>query len=128
MHDNNVEKYFAHTGNTKTGADWQPLIDHLLAVGGGASEHAKAIDAYRSLQSKLESQALISGWLHDLGKYRAEFQDYLFRRPVEPEKRYHKQAGAAKAVQYEYISVAFAIAGHHGGLPNQADLQRGFEI
>lgn len=123
MHDDNVEEFFAHTGNTKNGADWQPLIEHLLAVGVGASEHAKAIDAYRSLQSKFESQSLISGWLHDLGKYRAEFQDYLFSRPVEPEKRYHKQAGASKAVQYDYFSVAFAIAGHHGGLPTQADLK-----
>ena len=34
------------------------------------------------------------------------------------EKTYHKQAGAAKAFDGNCLPVAFAVAGHHGGLPN----------
>ena len=38
------------------------------------------------------------------------------------ERTYHKQAGAAKAYFLGDIPVAFAVAGHHGGIPNKVKL------
>lgn len=65
----------------------------------------------------VESSAL-SGLLHDLGKYRIEFQQMLLGH-----KTYHKQAGAVKAAFLKDVPVAFAIAGHHGGIPNKTELE-----
>lgn len=100
------------------------LLEHLRAVGSGARLRAE-----RSISSLTAStfgtECQIAGWLHDLGKYRPEFQDYLKGRPTEKEKRYHKQAGASMAALLGYNSVAFAIAGHHGGMPNRSDLKAG---
>jgi len=116
--------FFAHTGKTTNGADWQLLVDHLIAVGAGAEKRAQSVDLYRQPASpSFETPTKIAGWLHDLGKYRPEFQDHLFGRPVCRDRTYHKQAGASKAALLDYIPAAFAIAGHHGGMPARADLQ-----
>ena len=122
--EKNDGPFFAHTGRTTNGADWQLLVDHLIAVGAGAVQRSRSIDSYRKCASlSFEVQTKIAGWLHDLGKYRPEFQDYLFDRPVPRDRTYHKQAGASKAALLGYIPAAFAIAGHHGGMPAKADLQ-----
>ena len=78
--------------------------------------------------ASLTNAAYAAGLLHDLGKYREGFQtklDFESRKQVPPvprEQTFHKQAGAAKAAFAGHAPVAFAIAGHHGGLPNKADL------
>lgn len=116
--------FFAHTGKTTNGTDWQVLVDHLRAVANGAHRRSRLVDSFRNSNSiAFETQGELAGWLHDLGKYRPEFQDYLFNRPVPRDRTYHKQAGAAKAVLLGYIPAAFAIAGHHGGMTSKADLQ-----
>ncbi len=109
---------FAHTGVSEDGSDWQLLSDHLKEVANGARRRVES-NRCGDEKSTWCRAAEIAGWLHDLGKYRPDFQDYLFGRPVEKEKRYHKQAGAAKAAQLDYNAVAFAIAGHHGGMPQR---------
>src|SRR5262249_40064558 len=63
-----------------------------------------------------------AGLLHDLGKFRAEFQRYIRSLPVPKDKTYHKQAGAARAADAGHGPVAFAIAGHHGGMPDKVEL------
>jgi CRISPR-associated endonuclease/helicase Cas3 len=60
--------------------------------------------------------------LHDLGKYRPEFQKMLRGGPKGEQTR-HKQAGAAEAADGKRLDVAFAIAGHHVGIPDFADLR-----
>jgi CRISPR-associated endonuclease/helicase Cas3 len=70
----------------------------------------------------LAEAAYAAGLLHDLGKYRPEFQRYLRGLPVSREATYHKQAGAAKAFDSHHGPVAFAVAGHHGGIPDHAAL------
>jgi CRISPR-associated endonuclease/helicase Cas3 len=116
--------FFAHTGRTTNGTDWQVLVDHLRAVAAGAHRRSRLVDSFRNSSSiAFETQGQLAGWLHDLGKYRPEFQNYLFNRPVPRDRTYHKQAGAAKAALHGYIPAAFAIAGHHGGMTSKADLQ-----
>ncbi|MCA9200729.1 MAG: CRISPR-associated endonuclease Cas3'' [Planctomycetales bacterium] len=116
--------YFAHSDADQSTDGWQVLLEHLRAVGDGARQRAERFIS-NTTTSTFGPECQFSGWLHDLGKYRPEFQDYLKGIATEKEKRYHKQAGAAKAALLGYYSVAFAIAGHHGGMPNRTNLKDG---
>jgi CRISPR-associated endonuclease/helicase Cas3 len=64
-----------------------------------------------------------SGWLHDVGKYRPEFQLMMRGLRAKGEATRHKQAGAAWAADAGRRDVAFVIAGHHGGLPDPEELK-----
>lgn len=61
-----------------------------------------------------ESQARLAALLHDIGKYSADFQRRLAGGP----KVDHSTAGAKVAWELRQPEVAFAVAGHHGGLPD----------
>lgn len=61
-----------------------------------------------------ESQAYLAGLLHDIGKYSDDFQRRLTGGP----KVDHSTAGAKVAFSLHQTEVAFAVAGHHGGLPD----------
>jgi CRISPR-associated endonuclease/helicase Cas3 len=111
--------YYAHSGDPSDFSTWQRLNQHLVAVAALAEEKAKT--ASPSNES-FAAAARTAGLLHDLGKYRSEFQLYIRGITVPKEMTYHKQAGAAKAAYSRNSPVAFAIAGHHGGMPNKADL------
>jgi CRISPR-associated endonuclease/helicase Cas3 len=112
-----VSAFFAHSGDRADYADWQLLRLHLENVGGLARRFAaEACPGDNSLAGA----ALAAGLLHDLGKYRPEFQQMIRGVPGVPrEKTYHKQAGAAKSERC--LPVAFAISGHHGGIPDLAE-------
>ncbi|MBL8818511.1 MAG: CRISPR-associated helicase Cas3' [Planctomyces sp.] len=114
--------FFAHTHESQAqpGAKWQLLSTHLRQVADLAKQSANRISEF---DTKLAASAQMAGLLHDLGKYRPEFQKMLQGIPVQKEKTYHKQAGAAKACELRNYPVAFAIAGHHGGLANKADVE-----
>lgn len=106
--------FFAHShrDHPSPGPEWQPLALHLVSVGAKARRFSAG-----SLPDEYVSLAEMAGLLHDLGKYRPEFQQMLCGLKPPREKTYHKQAGAAKAaIDLKCIPVAFAIAGHHGGL------------
>src|SRR5262249_21382347 len=110
----------------------QPLANHLREVARLAEELAREAwpnlagdgEQLRREKEAFQLAARWAGFLHDLGKYRREFQLKLEfesrgeRAPVPREATYHKQAEAAKALEAKHGPVAFAIAGHHGGLPN----------
>lgn len=113
-------RWFAHPGIRSDQSDWHDLIEHLKAV---ASDGMKLAEQALPGNSILKDQAQICGYWHDLGKFRQGFQDYLNKLPVSPELRYHKQAGALLARQQSQIMACFAIAGHHGGIPDLATLQ-----
>jgi CRISPR-associated endonuclease/helicase Cas3 len=111
-------KYYAHSGNDEgpERSDWQELRDHLLAVANGAELRASVID----IQGRpLGRAAYLTGLFHDVGKYRPGFQWKIRSTPV-PNKAstHHKQAGAAMAWSHKQMGGAFAITGHHGGLPS----------
>ncbi|MGA2743038.1 MAG: CRISPR-associated endonuclease Cas3'', partial [Bryobacteraceae bacterium] len=59
--------------------------------------------------------ARAAGLLHDLGKYTEEFQRKI---RGEANKASHSAHGAAIALKAKAMEVAFAIAGHHAGLPD----------
>jgi len=111
--------YYAHSIEGEPPAKWQPLADHLRNVAKLASGFAR--DAIPH-DENFAQVAFVAGLLHDLGKYRPEFQEMLNGRP-KSERTRHKQAGAAKAADAKRLDLAFAIAGHHGGIPDFGDLK-----
>jgi CRISPR-associated endonuclease/helicase Cas3 len=99
----------------------QPLREHLVQVSARATKRAASV---RPVDTAFHNSATLAGLLHDLGKYRVEFQEYLNagdrgRRSVETA---HSVYGAAAAGEWENLAVAFAIAGHHSGLHDEDDL------
>lgn len=123
--------YYAHTPtdpNARTPPEgWQKLAEHLTAVAQLAlhfAQEARPIlagdtEAVRQEKEAFHQGAYWAGLLHDLGKYRPEFQNKLWKVPGRSqEETWHKQAGAAAASQRKRYDLAFAIAGHHGGIPD----------
>jgi CRISPR-associated endonuclease/helicase Cas3 len=113
-------EYYAHTAVKSDGtpdldtAKWQLLSTHLRNVAELAKRFAEPLG--------LGAEAWLAGLLHDLGKYRAEFQQYLHNERKAGSDTHHAIYGAAHASTSEWLPQAFAIAGHHAGLPDQHDL------
>jgi CRISPR-associated endonuclease/helicase Cas3 len=109
--------YYARTISGAPKEKWQRLSDHLLA----ASSLAKSFGQALGICEASEQAAL----LHDLGKYTQEFQRRL---EGSAERVDHSTAGAwlvwnepAAATLFWRQLIAYAIAGHHAGLPNRID-------
>ena len=135
-HPRNVQpqRYYAHTAEDAQGkrlpessGRWQPLADHLRNVAELAATFAAPFGA--------SDEARLAGLLHDLGKYRAEFQAYLRGERSSSAETQHAIFGAAWAAaeQNQIPCTALAIAGHHAGLHNQCDIEglcckRGLDI
>jgi len=100
---------YAHLG--KQGGPPHGLVEHLGDVARRAGGFAAAA------APDLMTMAEVAGWLHDLGKFRPAFQQYLNGRWTGPEKqKRHSVYGAAAAADAGMLSVAFAVLGHHAGL------------
>jgi CRISPR-associated endonuclease/helicase Cas3 len=102
--------FFAHSTPNPNQEHWQPLDEHLSNVGKKAAEFAQHFGA--------EHLAMVSGKLHDLGKYTAEFQ---LRLTGDPRRVDHSTWGARIACEhYGPLGrlLAYGIAGHHAGLAN----------
>jgi CRISPR-associated endonuclease/helicase Cas3 len=112
--------FFAHSGVQQDHSDWQLLADHLAKVASLAEGFMR--DAVPA-SSQYVAMAAASGWLHDLGKYRPQFQNMIRGLPTARTETWHKQAGAARSVDAKNPVLAFAIAGHHGGLPAMTRLK-----
>ncbi len=104
-------QYYAHSENEK--GEKQLLDAHLNNTANLAETFLAALG--------LETIGRTLGLLHDAGKYQAAFQKRLQGSPLPVD---HKSYGAQLAVQ-KYTSVgkylAYALAGHHNGLPNGMD-------
>ena len=97
--------YLAHL--TEDGRT-QTILEHLKGTASLCSAFAAAFDA--------EAQGQLAGMAHDIGKYSAAFQRRLHGGP----KVDHASAGAFECLKAQQLAAAFAISGHHGGLPGDA--------
>jgi len=115
-----ISQYFAHTLSGKPSADWQPLEQHLKETAEEAKEFASAFGA--------GDWGYLAGLWHDLGKYSDAFQNRLLtiqdvdgHIETKPSRPDHSTAGAqyaAKTMGQAGKILAYAIAGHHTGLPD----------
>jgi len=106
------EKYIAHSKNEK--GDEHDLKDHL-------SDVARMMEEFIS-DLTFKKVFRFTGLTHDLGKYQPAFQRYLReggRRGSVP----HASWGAGLSKKFSQVEAAFAIDGHHKGLPDKGDLQ-----
>ena len=110
-------KYLAHLKNNLE--DFHNLDDHLRCVGKSAEKYIREANA------ELGEQAKWAGLLHDLGKYRDEFQEYMKSegKIKSSSENHHAIYGAALASEKDWNLLAFTIAGHHAGLHNFEDLK-----
>ena len=120
--------YLGHL-DEETGRE-QLLCDHLTGVADLAGRFAAAFGE--------EAMGRLLGLYHDIGKYSREFQAYMRADEEEKKRRRgridHSTAGAQEIVKLRQSAddeqsrrlgrgmaqvMAFCIAGHHGGIPNQ---------
>lgn len=106
--------HYAHSASDPDRGIWQTLPDHLGAVADLAGTMASVFG--------LEGAARLAGWFHDIGKCTEGFDRRLDGGPsVE-----HSLAGAYLVRNRTWFGserliadvVAYAIAGHHAGLPD----------
>ncbi|OGW91869.1 MAG: hypothetical protein A3D28_03760 [Omnitrophica bacterium RIFCSPHIGHO2_02_FULL_63_14] len=91
------------------------MRDHLCRVANLAKRFAVPLG--------FAAEAELAGLLHDLGKYRDEFQEYLRGERAGGIETRHAIYGAAWAYTRNQLGGAFGVAGHHTGLHDMADLQ-----
>lgn len=84
----------------------QTVKEHLQGTAALAEAFARPFEG--------GEQAKLAGKLHDIGKYSREFQHRLEGGP----KVDHSTAGGKEAFQLRQLEAAFAVMGHHGGLPD----------
>nr|WP_320193628.1 CRISPR-associated helicase Cas3' [uncultured Desulfobacter sp.] len=103
-------KYYAHSLQEKPKQEWQLLETHLMNVANMAGCFAD------SFQAKKWGQC--AGLLHDSGKATSAFQRRL---EGSPERVDHSTFGAILAKETGGnlgLLLSYAIAGHHGGIPD----------
>lgn len=93
------------------------LSEHLRGVGELAEQFAAQINP------QLCEAARWTGLLHDLGKYREEFQQYLRGQRKGSHETHHAVYGAKLAYNQKKLVLAFAIAAHHAGLHDAEGLR-----
>jgi len=123
--------FYAHSGSRNDYSDWQPLSTHLRNVAELAASFARDAQPIHPADSRetpgqiecLHKTAWCAGLLHDLGKYREEFQQYLKKERGRSTETAHAVYGAAAAGhRFDDLVSAFAIAGHHAGLYDMSGL------
>lgn len=98
-----MDEYLAHIGPN---GEKQTVLEHLNQTSSLCSRFAAAFGA--------EEQGRLAGLAHDIGKYSDAFQ----RRLNGGSKVDHATAGAWECARRGQIFAAFAVAGHHSGLPD----------
>lgn len=117
---NPASNTYAHTKEGRPPEEWEPLDEHLRAVATLARDFAEPFGADRWGE--------LAGLWHDLGKYSRAFQSYLrtssgvedLHRSEVAGRVDHSTAGAQHAASRGIPGrlLAYGIAGHHAGLPD----------
>lgn len=104
-----MEQYLAHIQRDPSGTivSTQSVQEHLNGTADLCAEFASAFGT--------EEQGRLAGLAHDLGKYSDAFQRRL---QGSAEQVDHSTAGAWECAKRGQNCAAFAVAGHHGGLPD----------
>ncbi len=115
MPEDKVASFYAHTKEGAEENEWQSLEEHLLNVADRAASFAASFG--------YESWGRTLGILHDAGKVSPVFQrrlrgsgehvDHSTPGAWEALSRYRSELGDANG-----RLLAFALVGHHGGMPN----------
>ncbi|MDJ1158222.1 CRISPR-associated helicase Cas3' [Chelatococcus sp. SYSU_G07232] len=112
--------YYAHSTKDGRRCNWQPLREHLEETARRAAANGAAFGA--------DKAARLAGLLHDIGKYTP---DFLARLAGGRERVDHSTAGAALVLEMANGAdrviaelIAYAIAGHHAGLPDRRSKQK----
>ena len=103
-------QYYAHSVEGTCESHWECLADHLHRVADLAQSQGRA--------AHIGAWARLAGLLHDIGKSSPEFQARLRGDPAAVD---HSTAGALVSVSCWDSPgrvLAYAIAGHHAGLPD----------
>lgn len=98
-------QYLAHR-DAEDGRE-QSILEHLTGT-------AKLAGEFGAIFSSAE-QARRCAMLHDIGKYSDAFQKRIRGAKIRTD---HSTAGAVEAAAMGDIAAAFAVAGHHGGIPD----------
>ena len=106
--------FYAHSLEDRSTEYWQPLWEHLLKVQDEATLRGAKFGAGKA--------AGLTGLLHDVGKYTESYQKRLQGGKAVD----HATAGAKMVKPLAETAmdkataelIAYAIAGHHGGLPD----------
>lgn len=107
----------AHITETSAGTVAQSIKEHSSATAGYASESLKTAGLYAT--------GYLCGILHDMGKAKQEFQDYILDGGAERGTVIHSFAGAIyildryhtpgqRYAEYASEIIAYAILSHHG--------------
>lgn len=115
--------YYAHSGLCADRRDWQPLADHLRNTASLAADRGDFLN--------LRAAAHMAGLFHDFGKYDPAFDRVLCGDKVRVD---HSTAGAAlldtrvsKGMRPIAEAIAYAILGHHAGLPDRRNSESSME-
>lgn len=110
--------FYAHSLEGVSEDSWHKLDEHLRQVAERAACFASDFSA--------SEWAYLAGLWHDLGKYSADFQQYI--RAVndahvegKPGRVNHSTAGAMQAMaRFDKLGriLAYLVTGHHAGLPD----------
>lgn len=97
-------EYLAHISDD---GRYQTVREHSINTGHLAGQFAAAFGA--------EEAGRAAGTLHDIGKYSGLFQKRVRGEDIRVD---HSTAGMKEAIKLGMLPAAFAIAGHHSGIPD----------
>lgn len=106
-----METYLSHVA--EDGRE-QTVLEHLQ----GTAELCGAFA--ESFQAK--EMGILAGMAHDIGKYSTAFQKRLLEHGRKVD---HATAGAVECVKLRQPYAAYAVMGHHGGLPDMGIEDKG---
>lgn len=98
---------FSYLAHISAQRQTQSVFEHLHGTAALSKSFARTFGA--------EEQAELAGLAHDIGKYSAAFQKRLQGKDIHVD---HATAGAVECWKRRQPFAAFAVAGHHGGLPD----------